>query len=326
MSAISISQNESIAAIRSQRVADVSIWFSNVATSVLIVFVNKWVYNAGFSFATCLCALHFFASAITVKAIEKISGNRHAFMPLYDKLLYSIVASASIVTLNTSLLVNTVSLYQISKLLIVPFVAIAEFILLNRSLRANQLIAVLLVVLGVGIVTVSDFTMGGLNLFGILVAATSVVTSGMQQIMCGQIQRRLNLTANQMLSNTAPVQGMMVVLVGPYLDSLITNKWITSYLRDSSNYSSFYVVILSCIIASAVNLSQFMCLGRFSAVTFQVLGHTKTIVVLLLGWGLLGDVITLKKLAGMILAVLGMIAYSMAIPSVQRTDSSPKKT
>ena len=243
-------------------------------------------------------------------------------MPLKDKLIYSLVASASIVTLNTSLLINTVSLYQISKLLIIPFVAAAEFILVNRGLRSMQLLAILIVILGVGIVTVSDFSMGGLHFFGLIMAATSVVTSGMQQIMCGQIQRRLNMTANQMLSNTAPVQGLMVLLAGPYLDSLITQQWISTYLQTSATYHSLLLVLLSCIIASATNLSQFMCLGRFSTVTFQVLGHTKTIMVLLLGWLLLGDVITVKKLLGMTLAVIGMVAYSIATTAKNEKQNS----
>jgi solute carrier family 35 protein E3 len=129
-----------------------------------------------------------------------------------------------------------------------------------------------------------------------------------------------------MLSNTAPVQGLMVLLAGPYLDSLITQKWILTYLKAQDTYNSLYLVLLSCLIASATNISQFMCLGRFSAVTFQVLGHTKTIMVLLLGWLLLGDVITVRKLAGMSLAVIGMIAYSVAIPSSTPKTNDSKKT
>ena len=39
----------------------------------------------------------------------------------------------------------------------------------------------------------------------------------------------------------------------------------------------------------------------------QVLGHSKTILVLLGGWSFLGDTITGKKLAGMLLAVAGMV-------------------
>ena len=52
-----------------------------------------------------------------------------------------------------------------------------------------------------------------------------------------------------------------------------------------------------------------MCLGRFSAVTFQVLGHTKTILVLLISWLVLHEHMSGRKMLGMALAVAGMVAY-----------------
>ena len=44
----------------------------------------------------------------------------------------------------------------------------------------------------------------------------------------------------------------------------------------------------------------------------QVLGHSKTMLVLLGGWAFLGDRVSLKQLAGMALAVLGMVFYGIA--------------
>ena len=43
----------------------------------------------------------------------------------------------------------------------------------------------------------------------------------------------------------------------------------------------------------------------------QVLGHTKTILVLLGGWMFLGDQISGRQFAGMCLAVAGMVAYGV---------------
>jgi drug/metabolite transporter (DMT)-like permease len=50
----------------------------------------------------------------------------------------------------------------------------------------------------------------------------------------------------------------------------------------------------------------------------QVLGHTKTVLVLLVGWAYLNDVITPRKAAGMALAVLGMVGYGIATSRVGR--------
>jgi hypothetical protein len=41
---------------------------------------------------------------------------------------------------------------------------------------------------------------------GLVIAAISVVSSGLQQIMCGAIQAKHKVSSHQLLSNTAPVQ------------------------------------------------------------------------------------------------------------------------
>ncbi|GAB4834790.1 UDP-rhamnose/UDP-galactose transporter 1 [Ancistrocladus abbreviatus] len=70
-------------------------------------------------------------------------------------------------------------------------------------------------------------------------------------------------------------------------------------------------ILLSCLLAVFCNVSQYLCIGRFSAVSFQVLGHMKTVCVLTLGWLLFDSELTLKNIMGMALAV--MVIYSWAV-------------
>ena len=44
----------------------------------------------------------------------------------------------------------------------------------------------------------------------------------------------------------------------------------------------------------------------------QVLGHSKTVCVLLGGWAFLGDKVAPKQLLGMALAVFGMVLYGFS--------------
>eukprot|EP00798_Chlamydomonas_sp_ICE-L_P031301 gene31301-6449_t len=303
-------------------------WFMNVSSSVLIVFVNKvlmdpnWGY--GFVFATTLCSMHFFASAATVWSSEALGFSQPAKLPMKDTLIFSVVASTSISALNLSLLVNSVGFYQISKLLIIPFVCLVEGVWLGRKFSFHSIVSIIAVVIGVAIVTVTDLSMNTMSTTGLVIAGVSVVASGMQQIMCGQVQKKFSMTSNQLLSNTAPMQGLMLMFVGPFIDLGISEKWIFDYALTMTNLQW---LLLSCGVAVLVNISQFMCLGRFSAVTFQVLGHTKTILVLFIGWLFLNDIMTQRKMMGIGLAIVGMVAYgysSMQAPPAKREDPPQK--
>lgn len=74
-----------------------------------------------------------------------------------------------------------------------------------------------------------------------------------------------------------------------------------------------FLILLSCTIAVGTNLSQFICIGRFTAVSFQVLGHMKTILVLIMGFIFFGkEGLNLHVVLGMLLAVMGMVWYGNA--------------
>uniref|UniRef100_A0A2N9IM72 Sugar phosphate transporter domain-containing protein n=1 Tax=Fagus sylvatica TaxID=28930 RepID=A0A2N9IM72_FAGSY len=81
----------------------------------------------------------------------------------------------------------------------------------------------------------------------------------------------------------------------------------------STSLQQYMFIILSCTIAVGTNLSQFICIGRFTAVSFQVLGHMKTILVLIMGFFFFGkEGLNLHVVLGMVIAVVGMIWYGNA--------------
>lgn len=82
-------------------------------------------------------------------------------------------------------------------------------------------------------------------------------------------------------------------------------------------------ILLSCSLAVFCNVSQYLCIGRFSAVSFQVLGHMKTVCVLTLGWLLFDSELTFKNIMGMGVAVLGMVIYSWAVETEKKQPTPP---
>lgn len=67
---------------------------------------------------------------------------------------------------------------------------------------------------------------------------------------------------------------------------------------------------MSCVIAVSVNFSTFLVIGKTSPVTYQVLGHLKTCLVLGFGYTLLHDPFTERNIVGILVAVFGMGLYS----------------
>lgn len=55
---------------------------------------------------------------------------------------------------------------------------------------------------------------------------------------------------------------------------------------------------------------------------FQVLGHSKTVLVLLTSWALLGEPMALRKVLGMGLAMAGMMAYGSLTSSAAAKGGS----
>lgn len=64
------------------------------------------------------------------------------------------------------------------------------------------------------------------------------------------------------------------------------------------------------MISVSVNFSTFLVIGKTSPVTYQVLGHLKTCLVLAFGYILLHDPFSWQNILGILIAVVGMALYS----------------
>ena len=66
------------------------------------------------------------------------------------------------------------------------------------------------------------------------------------------------------------------MLMGPFLDRYISANWVFNY---DWNVPALTFLALSCACAVGVNISQFMCLGRFTAVSYQVPARMHSLLV-----------------------------------------------
>jgi len=123
-------------------------------------------------------------------------------VPLWEFLWFSIVSNTSIVGMNLILMLNLVGFYQISKLNMIPMVCVMEWILHNKNYTREVKITMIVVVIGVGVCTVTDVKA---NLKGLVCAMVAILCTSLQQISIDSLQKKYNLGSFDLLSKTAPI-------------------------------------------------------------------------------------------------------------------------
>ncbi|CAN1288199.1 UDP-rhamnose/UDP-galactose transporter 5 [Linum perenne] len=275
---------------------DAASWLFNVVTSVGIILVNKALMATyGFTFATTLTGLHFATTTLLTLVLRWLGYIQPSHLPLPDLLKFVLFANFSIVGMN------------IAKLSMIPVSCFLEVVLDKVRYSRDTKLSILVVLLGVAVCTVTDVSV---NAKGFIAAVIAVWSTALQQYYVHYLQRKYNLGSFNLLGHTAPAQASSLLLVGPFVDYFLTSKRVDAY---PFSFTPVAFILLSCTIAVGTNLSQFICIGRFTAVSFQVLGHMKTILVLTLGFILFGkDGLNLHVIVGMIIAVAGMVWYGNA--------------
>jgi len=296
---------------------DAGAFLLNIASSVFIISVNKRLMGAmgyNFRFVVTLNALHYLTTTAWTVVARRVGlakaddGGKPAHVPFNSVVLFTVVSDLSIISLNTSLMLNSITLYQIAKLGIIPCTCVVEYLLYGRVFTAKMVLAIAVTLSGVGLVAITEMNVQS-SALGVFVAACSVVSSSGQQLLVRHLQLKHSVSAGALLGVVAPAQGMSLLLLSPVLDRLSSGMLVTDYAWSRG---ALGCLVLSCSAAVLVNVSQFLVLGRFTAVTYQVLGHLKTVCVLIVGYAFFGGVITPQQFVGMCLAVGGMMAYSYA--------------
>ncbi|KAL8057618.1 hypothetical protein ABFX02_04G195200 [Erythranthe guttata] len=279
--------------------------FLSVASSVSIVICNKALMsNLGFQFATTLTSWHLMVTYCSLHVALRLNFFENKPIDLKTVILFGMLNGVSIGLLNLSLGFNSIGFYQMTKLAIIPFTVLLETIFLNKQFSQKIKFSLSILLLGVGIASVTDLQ---LNFVGTILSLLAIITTCIGQILTNTIQKKLNVSSTQLLYQSAPFQSAILFVTGPFVDQFLTNQNVFYY-----NYSPLVVgfIVLSCLIAVFVNFSTFLVIGKTSPVTYQVLGHLKTCLVLAFGYTLLHDPFTSRNIVGILIAIVGMGMYS----------------
>lgn len=155
----------------------------------------------------------------------------------------------------------------------------------------------------------------------------AVFGAAQSQILIGHMQKKLEASANQLLVAYTPVVVPMLLIVSPLDLTLPANEGegFAAYARWYENNCSTEAVItigVSACLGLLVSLSTFLLIGATSALTYNIVGHTKTMLILIMGVVVFGDFVSSKKLAGIAVALCGVFWYSKIKLSEQAAAKS----
>ncbi|KAJ6804792.1 putative membrane protein-like [Iris pallida] len=291
----------------------------SVVSSVSIVICNKALISTlGFTFATTLTSWHLLVTfcslhvALWMKLFEHKPFDPRAVMG------FGVLNGISIGLLNLSLGFNSVGFYQMTKLAIIPCTVLLETLFFRKKFSRSIQFALSILLIGVGIATVTDLQ---LNVLGSVLSLLAVVTTCIAQIMTNTIQKRFKVSSTQLLYQSCPYQALTLFIIGPFLDGLLTNQNVFLFKYTPQ---VLVFIVLSCLISVSVNFSTFLVIGKTSPVTYQVLGHLKTCLVLAFGYVLLHDPFSWRNILGILVALVGMILYSYycSVESQQKANEA----
>lgn len=214
--------------------------------------------------------------------------------------------------MNLNLAYNSVGFYQLSKLACVPFVLAVQYLLYNQGVSRAVQLTLIPITLGVGWATVHDVDV---NLLGTFFASAAVAATGMAQIYTSVYQKALNMNAMQLLFHTSPMIAVGMLIMCPMFDN-VERLWNFEY-----TFGLVIRIIVSCCFALGVNISNYVVLGKTSPLTYQVLGHLKTVLILVLGVVIFHKEVDSQNVLGVLVAMVGVVAYT----EIKRRETEAQK-
>eukprot|EP00211_Chloroparvula_japonica_P017210 CAMPEP_0119125872 /NCGR_PEP_ID=MMETSP1310-20130426/5000_1 /TAXON_ID=464262 /ORGANISM="Genus nov. species nov., Strain RCC2339" /LENGTH=274 /DNA_ID=CAMNT_0007115985 /DNA_START=206 /DNA_END=1030 /DNA_ORIENTATION=- len=263
---------------------------------------NKYLWERfDFQFMISLTVLHLLFSSLVVRGMGYYGFYSHPKVSMWTTAPLACLSVGSITFMNLNLGHNSVGFYQMSKIMCIPATLVMQYSLFGVSVSFRMLMALTVLMFGVGVATVTDVQ---LNVIGSIYALIAIGITVSSQIMTNYMQSSLKLDHMQLLGNVLPVMAFLALLAVPLFEDpqvLIMVDWPPM---------CYFYIILSCCFACLVNISNYLVIGQTSPVTYQVVGHFKTITIIALGFWLFAYQLVPRNLIGIAFALAGVVLYS----------------
>jgi solute carrier family 35 protein E3 len=274
----------------------------NLVSSPALIFVNKSIFHYyHFNFATALTCFHFACTGIGLFICAKVGLFEPKAISM-SELVPLIFCNAVCTPLaNLSMQLNSLGFYQVMKIAITPCVVAMEFFVYGKTLDRRLALCLVPVCIGVAICTVTDMEV---RFVGAIVGSLMTLSTVFVQVVFKNFQEKHKVDSMQLLYYVMPLSAVAQFGTIPLAEDVPTLKsfeWTNTFTMW---------VMLSGFLAFCVNLSGFLVIGKATPVTYNVVTHCKTVVVIVGGFVLFGSPLAAKNVMGIIVTLLGAWGYA----------------
>jgi solute carrier family 35 protein E3 len=283
----------------------------SIVASTCLILVNKQVMSVhGFKCPTFLTSYHF----LMTFTVCQLMGQLHFFeidtvFPRHEAWKMAAFGVISIVFMNFNLKTNSIGFYQLSKLCTIPCLVLYKFFVLRQSTPSSTLFSLAVLLVGLCLFTVNDVQF---NIVGSLIAAVAVVTTATYQTLTQTSQKAFGVTGTQLSHRVGFPQFVICFASGLVIETHGAGNIL------AQDYPLIMVVLAlsTGLFAVMGNVIGFSLIGRAGPVTFQVVGHVKTMLIFILGLLLFPEKEEshsqfVKKIAGLVVSMVGVVLYTV---------------
>jgi solute carrier family 35 protein E3 len=291
-------------------------WVTNIFT----VLANKWIFQIlQFTYPLTLTGVHMFVCSVgaflTLRVFKVVPFTVIPFENCLTNVFpLALIFFVNIILGNISLRYIPVSFMQTVKSAVPAFTVILQVFFLKMTFPQGIYLALIPVVGGVAMATVTEVNF---ELIGFTCALVACGTTALQSVLSSLLLTgHLRLDSVNLLYYMAPlafVVDLPAVFYFEYED-------ILNHSFHNISFSTVCVLLFfSGFVAFLLNLSVFFAIQSTSALTFTVFGNLKVVIVIILSVLIFQNEITLLNGLGCLVAFVGICAYSYQEYNIKET-------
>jgi solute carrier family 35 protein E3 len=266
--------------------------------------------NYGFECPTFLTSYHFLLSTIVFFVMTRMKlFTADTTVPTIVRWTTGAFGVGSIVFLNLNLKVNSIGFYQLSKLTNIPCMVVYKLLFKHKTTPIQSLVSLAILLVGIGLFTVNDVEF---NIPGTIIAAIAILSTTVYQSRSAYMQTEYAITGPQLNEIVAFPQFVICFLAALGAET----HGRRSILIHTFQAVEVGLILLTGLFAAYGNVIGFIMIGQTGPVTFQVIGHTKTILIFVFGLMLFPPKFAespeqkTRKIIGLVVSMIGVMLYT----------------